>query len=119
MGRHGIIMLVTIALLLPVVICVVPGTAIASESDCCDHMSADCEGEGSLSACCSIAISDLVMTQPAGKIADMEGYPSAAVTFPLETLSVFDSISLYTLFQNDSSGSPPTPSSGFITVLRI
>jgi hypothetical protein len=119
MGRHGIIMLLTIALLVPVVICVIPGTAIAAESDCCDHMSADCGDQSSMSECCSITISDLLMIQPAGKIADLGVHPPDAITFPPEVLPIFDSACLQTAFQNDSSGSPPTSSPGFNAVLRI
>jgi hypothetical protein len=62
-----------LSLLAPVVVCVVPGTAFATEqTDCCSHMSADCDSGQRMSECCSLAVPDLAMTAPTAKLSAIQ-----------------------------------------------
>jgi hypothetical protein len=105
------------ALLAPVVICVVPGTALNAGSDCCEFMSAGCDGTEQLSACCAITVSD-ALSVPAGRLSADESQEQNAVmvAFPIasEVRVVQQSIDPWI-----SSSSPPPLSPSLITVLRV
>jgi hypothetical protein len=72
MGRlHLIVVTVVLALVAPTVICVIPGTATVVP-DCCQHMSAPCGTESTMSACCSFTVPDYAMTVSAARIAAID-----------------------------------------------
>jgi hypothetical protein len=118
MGRlHLIVVTVVLALVAPAVICVIPGTATVVP-DCCQHMSAPCGADSTMSACCSLTIPDYAMTVSGARFAAID---SDALDAPVPFSNhLVETPAIERLERSGIAAPlPPTSPPGFNEVLRV
>jgi hypothetical protein len=115
---HVLVILVVLSLVAPVMLCIVPGTAMTNtEADCCRHMSAACDSP-SMAECCSITVPEVAATVPASKVSTIH-FPALDAVATLSDTLLDIRVVQQPARSFVASSSPPGFSLGFIEILRI
>ena len=115
---HIPILVVTFALLAPVVMCVAPETGIAtSEPECCKHMSAACGDSSRMAECCIVTVTDVAVSAPAKTPIKFVQVPNAIIAWAEMSPDARFPDNLARSWIDSSS--PPASFPGLLTVLRI